>query len=146
MFRFKAHAAGETSDIASGDYVLGSIAKVDGNISDIVIEGLTKQKTSLSVKEGKLVLTVKSYVEKNLVWSGDKGTTLDLDNTANLTDAESGEAEVFTTGSDILFPATASNYNVVVSNAHGAVYAKSITFDKVISLTISLAIASWENQ
>ena len=129
VFRFKSHSADGMSVMASGDYVLGSIAKVEGNISDIVIEGLTKQKTSLSVKEGKLVLTVKSYVEKNLVWSGDKGTTLDLDNTANLTDAESGEAEVFTTGSDILFPATASNYNVVVSNAHGAVYAKSITFD-----------------
>lgn len=129
VFRFKAHAADGTSKIADGDYVIGTIAKVEGNISDIVIEGMSSHKTSLAVNDGKLVLSVKGYEAKDLVWSGDKGTALDLDNTANLNDAESGEESVFVTGSDILFPATASNYNVVVSNAHGAVSAKSITFD-----------------
>ena len=129
VFRFKSHSADGMSVIASGDYVLGSIAKVEGNLSDIVIEGLTDQKTSLSVNEGKLVLSVKAYEAKNLVWKGDKGSTLDLDNTSNFTDAESGDAEPFVTGSDILFPETASNYNVVISNAHGPVSVKSITFD-----------------
>ena len=129
VFRFKSHSADGMSVIASGDYVLGSIAKVEGNLSDIVIEGLTDQKTSLSVNEGKLVLSVKAYEAKDLVWKGDKGSTLDLDNTSNFTDAESGEAEPFVTGSDILFPETASNYNVVISNAHGPVSVKSITFD-----------------
>ena len=129
VFRFKSHSADGMSVIASGDYVLGSIAKVEGNLSDIVIEGLTDQKTSLSVNEGKLVLSVKGYEAKDLVWKGDKGSTLDLDNTSNFTDAESGEAEPFVTGSDILFPETASNYNVLISNAHGPVSVKSITFD-----------------
>ena len=129
VFRFKSHSADGMSVMASGDYVLGSIAKVEGNLSEIVIEGLTDQKTSLSVNEGKLVLSVKGYEAKDLVWKGDKGSTLDLDNTSNFTDAESGEAETFVTGSDILFPETASNYNVVISNAHGPVSVKSITFD-----------------
>lgn len=129
VFRFKAHAADGTSKIADGDYVIGNIAKVEGNISDIVIEGMSNHKTSLSVNDGKLVLSVKGYEAKDLVWSGEKGTALDLDNTANLKETKSGEESVFVTGSDILFPATASNYNVVVSNAHGAVSAKSITFD-----------------
>ena len=129
VLRITPHALTGEETIADGDYVIGTVAKVEGSVSDIVIEGLSKQKCALSYAEGKLILNVQSYQAGDLVWTGSQGNTFDLDNTANFKNSESEEAVKFTTGSDVLFPAEAAKYDVTVSAANGAVVPKSITFD-----------------
>lgn len=129
VLRINGHASAGQQLIADGDYVLGEVGSVEGSLDDIVVEGLSKQKCTFALKDGKLVMSVATFESGDLVWTGSEGTSLNLNSAKNFKKSGSDEATVFTTGSKITFPAEASNYNIEISNANGYVAPEAIVFD-----------------
>lgn len=110
---------------AAGTYVLGSIQTIEGDVSNIVIEGLTGKKATLSCDNAQLLLTIQDYVAKDLTWTGSADGRWNTDETANFTDAE-GLGSVFVPGSTVTFDDNAQQTNITVV---GNVAPKSIIFN-----------------
>ncbi len=104
---------GETL-LAEGDYVLGSVDTVDGDISNIKIEGVSGQKKSLSVVDGKLVLSIAGIRDATTIyWTGSEGSAWDYASTLNF-DNE-GTVDYFVSGDDVIFDDAATSYTVSVN-------------------------------
>lgn len=133
VFRINAHPATGATEIADGKYCIGTIGEVKGDLSDILIENLSNQKATLSLEDGKLLLTVQNYEGEPLTWKGDKGTAWDLDETANFV-SEGNEERKFVTGSDVTFDDNATSYDVEIK---GNVSPASVTFLNKKQYTVS---------
>ncbi len=134
VFRITAHKNAADKAIADGAYCLGTVAKIDGNISNIVIEGLPNQKAELSYQDGKLYLNVQNYEAEPVTWRGDKSGNWNLDNEANFVSNLTGEAAKFVTNSSVLFNDDAATFAVVVD---GNVSPSAITFNNNTAYAIS---------
>ncbi len=107
-------ANGETS-LPEGDYVLGTISSVDGDLSDIKIEGLSGQKKELTIENGKLILSVKGIRDATTIyWTGSEDSNWDFASTENF-DVE-GEADYFVSGDAVVFDDAATNYTVTLTD------------------------------
>ncbi len=102
--------------LEGGTYTLGTISGlVNGDVSDIKIEGLSGLKKSLSISDGKLILTVQGMREASTVyWTGAEGSTWDLGTTENF-NCE-GEADTFVSGDDVIFDDAASSFSVSLAD------------------------------
>ncbi len=125
VFRITAHKNVTDATIAEGKYCLGSVGAIDGDIANIVIEGMSGQKTVLSYSDGKLYLDVKNFVAQPMTWVGDVNANWNLDTDANFKSNSTSEAATFVTGSDVTFDDNATVFDVVVK---GSVSPASITF------------------
>lgn len=134
VFRIKTHKAEGADEIADGKYLVGNIAAIDGDIDNIVIEGLTNQKATLTHEDGKLYLNVKNYVAAPVTWIGDKSGNWNLDADDNFVNDETGEASKFFTGSKVTFGDNASAFNVNVS---GKVSPLEIEFNNTKAYTLT---------
>ena len=116
-----------TGTLEAGTYELGSIGAVNGNVADLLIEGIGNNvKASLSYGDGKLLLVVEEMREAGLVtWNG----TAD-NNTWQQAVGENflyeGQSSVMAFGDDVVFDDNAAITDVVIS---GAVSAKTVTFN-----------------
>lgn len=112
--------------LAPGKYLIGEVGKIEGNLSDIVIEGLNAQKTVLSYEDGKLYVTVSDFVVSDITWSAVDNGTWDMGESLNFKDDKSGDASAFVPGDGVTFDDNSDVTNVVVT---GNVSPKSITFN-----------------
>lgn len=133
VFRINAHKAAGDETIADGKYLLGTVGAIAGNIDNIVLEGLTYQKTFLTYEDGKLYLNVRNYSSDPVSWVGDKNGIWDLDNEVNFKDDITGEASGFFAGADVTFNDDAATTNVTVK---GNVVPGNITFNNTKTYTI----------
>jgi len=124
IFNFVPHLAYGESTIAAGKYLIGEIGTVTGNISDIVIEGLSGMKTELSLEDGKLYLSISNYDSSEKTWAGSVDGTWDIDGTANF--AKDSESINFVPGDVVTFDDTATNTDITII---GNVSPKSIVFN-----------------
>ena len=125
LFRGKAEA---------GTYTLGHIETLQGDVNNIVIEGLTGKKAALAYSDGLLTITIQDYEAQDLTWTGSTNGVWNTDETANFTNGE-GESSVFVPGSNVTFDDNATQRTITVS---GNVAPKSITFNnesKSLTLT-----------
>lgn len=119
---------------ATGEYLLGEVAALTGNIEDVIIEGLSSKKATLSHEDGNLKLTVIDYKAKNLTWTGSVDGKWNTDATANFTDAD-GQSSVFVPGSNVVIGDKAQQTTITVS---GDVAPKTVAFNnetKIFTLT-----------
>ncbi len=117
------YAAGE-SKLPAGDYLLGTIGSVEGNLSDLVVEGLNGQKASLALSEGRLYLQISDSREAtDIVWKGSVGSTWDLGETSNFVILSTGEPTTFVAGDRVIFDdsAVGTEVNIPVSLHPGAI-------------------------
>ena len=120
------YAAGQTS-LPEGDYVLGTVGKVTGNLGDIAIEGLMGQKATLALANGKLVLTVAGQrAATEIVWTGANGNTWDINTTANFAVRATGEPTVFVSGDKVIFDDTAADGEITLP---AAIYPAEVVFN-----------------
>ncbi len=112
-------------EIAAGTYELGAIAELEGKLENIVLEGLSGKKATLSHDGGKLMITIVDYEGKDLVWTGSADGMWNVDKTANFADAD-GQTSVFVPGSSVTFDDNAKQATITVS---GNVSPKSIVFN-----------------
>lgn len=123
VFNFVTHLADGESTIAAGKYQIGEVGTLTGNLSDIVIEGLSGMKTELSLESGKLYLSVSNYDSSEKTWAGSVDGTWNIDGTANfIKDTESSK---FVPGDAVTFDDTATNTDITIV---GNVSPKSIAF------------------
>lgn len=134
VFRISAHKNAADKAIADGRYCLGTVGKIDGDIANIVIEGMPNQKVSLSYDGGMLYLNVQSYEAEPVTWAGDKSSNWNLDNEANFKSNLTGEAAKFVTGSMVTFNDDATNFTV---NVAGKVSPASVAFSNTKAYTLT---------
>ena len=134
VFRVSAHAAAGEEAIADGKYVLGTVKKVTGDLSNIVIENLTNQKAELSLEGDQLCMTITNFEGIPMTWKGDKSSNWNLDNEANFIKNDGGDETKFYTGSQVTFNDEAANFNV---NIDGKVAPREVILDNTKQYTIS---------
>ena len=107
---------GRNSDgqMTTGRYLIGEIEKIEGELKDIRLEGMsTIQKATLVWEEGKLYLNIENMRSATTItWNGSESGVWDLDQTQNFTKNE--ESVGFVTGDDVLFNDEASIFNITL--------------------------------
>lgn len=127
VFEFKTHLAAGQTKLPAGEYILGAIAAVEGNLSDIVVEGLSGQKATLAIKDGKLILTIFDAREAtDIVWTGANGSIWDLDESENFKIRSTGEATTFVAGDRVIFDDDAITTDI---NLPAEIYPSQIVFN-----------------
>lgn len=128
VLEINAHKGTDTK-IAEGKYLIGEIAKIDGDIKDIKIEGAsTAQKVVLEYENGKLYLVVAGLRDAaEITWNGNESNVWDFATTSNFNLKNDVTAsESFTTHDKVTFDDTAANFDVVLN---GELEADTITVD-----------------
>ena len=118
--------AGAVNSLPAGRYELGTVGSIEGNVEDILIEGISGKRFFLDYAEGKLALVLEDMrAPATIVWNGTATDNIwDLANRKNfLVGTESVYAAQ---DDDIIFNDDAATGKVVVK---GAVSPKSITFN-----------------
>lgn len=126
IMKFVSHGTDGSAKVAAGKYLIGEFSSVDGDINNIVIEGINSQKAALSLENGKLYLTLTDYASGNVTWTGAENSNWNLDESANFVADGETQARAFVPGDAVTFDDTASNTNVTVV---GNVSPTSITFN-----------------
>lgn len=109
----------------AGKYRLGNIDTITGDVTDVVIEGLTNKKATLNFENGILNLTILDYEVKDLTWTGSINGKWDTDGIANFTDTD-GHSSVFVPGSSVIFNDLTTQTTITVS---GNVAPQSVKFN-----------------
>ncbi|MBR0201172.1 MAG: autotransporter-associated beta strand repeat-containing protein [Bacteroidaceae bacterium] len=102
----------------NGRYLLGSVEKLTGSLSNIIIEGLgTSKKATLSLDDGNLYLVVEDVREAGyIVWNGNSSNLWDFGQSENFTLASDATAtsEYFVTGDVVTFNDDATKASITL--------------------------------
>ena len=112
--------------VAEGKYLIGEIGKVEGDLADLLVDGLNTQGTALTLEDGKLYVTVKTFHPGTVTWTGSNGGSWDLDITENFVDADTEAERAFVSGDAVTFDDNATTTDITVSRD---VRPQSITFN-----------------
>ena len=117
VMEFSCHYANGEETLATGKYNLGAIAAVEGDISKIKIEGISKVKTALSIEDGCLILNVEGTRDvADIEWNATLSNVWDVATTENfVTHDASRVAETFIEGDNIYFTDDAQNTTVTIA-------------------------------
>lgn len=132
------HAADGETSIAPGKYIIGEVSdKVDGEVSDIILEGLATIKKKLYVENGKLVLEVIGMRDPaQVTWTGSASNIWNFaeDENFTITNGSEAEASTFVSSDDVLFNDDAAQKTV---NLIGDLMPKSVIVDNTAAYTFS---------
>lgn len=119
VMEFVPHLGAEL-DVALGEYLLGEVETVTGNLKDIKIEGISIDKKSyLKHEDGKLYLVIEGVRDAaSVIWNGLTSSVWDLANTGNFTMADdlTNTNAVFVSGDKVLFDDTANSLNPKINS------------------------------
>ena len=114
------------SDLAPGNYVLMNITQLEGSISDVIVEGMSGKKYTLTFENGKVMLNVIALRNPtDVTWDGGTDGIWDFADTQNFLSA-SGQKDFFVTGDAVTFNDQATNTTIKIE---GEVKPGSVTFD-----------------
>lgn len=134
VFRITTHKNAGDKNVADGDYCIGTVDAIDGSLANIAIEGMPNQKATLSHKDGKLILTIKSYTAAPMTWLGLSSGVWNLDSDVNFRNDLTTDTVTFTTGSSVTFDDNAKNFAVTIK---GTVAPAGVTFNNTKAYTLS---------
>ena len=110
--------------LPAGNYLLGDITTIEGDINDIVLEGFEKKKVALAYEEGKLYLVIiKLRDATSVIWDGGEDGIWDFGETENF--KRDNESIMFVTGDEVTFNDQASKSDITIQ---GVVAPGSIVF------------------
>ena len=111
-------------NVANGQYLLAE-ADIEGDINDIVLEGLGQKRHMLKYEDGKLYLVVETFRSPATVsWMGQENNVWDFGITKNF--KNEGKDDYSAPSDNITFGDDAQQTNIVLS---GALYPNSLTFN-----------------
>ena len=126
VFQIDAHILSGSKKLPAGKYLLGEIGKIDGDIKNIVVEGIDYNKFALAYEDGKLYLDVKNSREQaDVTWIGDKSGTWDNQETDNFYNGATGKSDVFVQLDNVVIDDNAKTTNIVLE---GKQTPNSLTF------------------
>lgn len=104
-----------------GDYIIGTIDDVEGSLNDILIEGVTDRRATLSIKnQNQLVLTISAVRDASeIVWTGAQSATWDFGKTENFHLADDAEktANIFVKGDVVNFTDNATQTHIAITES-----------------------------
>lgn len=99
--------------LAAGTYELADVADIQGDISDITIDGINNQKAELSVADGKIYITIADQRDAAAVeWQGAEDGNWDLLTTENFT--VGGLKDKFVSGDKVTFGDNAKRTDITI--------------------------------
>ena len=99
--------------LTAGKYVIAEVEQLEGDIADLVIEGLNTQKKNLLWEDGKLVMEIVGMRDPAAItWSGASSTKWDIGDSYNFTIGDDDEATTFVSGDEVTFDDQASTKTV----------------------------------
>lgn len=107
----------ELSDhnMQSGRYLIAEVAKIEGSLDDLIVEGMDGYKKVFVYENGKLYLDITVYEAGNATWTGSEDGNWDIDGTQNFVDGTSGEKRTFVPGDDVTFDDKATTTDVTIA-------------------------------
>lgn len=132
VFQFVNHA---NDGIQVGQYLIGEVESIAGNLEDIRIEGIsTKYKCTLSLEEGKLYLSISTMRDATtVIWKATDSNVWDRGISENFAD-ETGEKLTFVTGDRVVFNDDAMKRTVTLT---GELEADSVIIDNTSAYTFT---------
>ncbi len=102
--------------VEAGKYIIGTVSdKVEGDVSDITLEGLSGEKKALYLEGNNLVLEISGMRDATAVtWTGANDGTWDLAETENFVMSDNSTS-VFVSQDDVTFGDDATNKTVTVT-------------------------------
>mgnify|MGYP007013977623 FL=1 len=72
------HLADGVADMPPGKYVIAEVEQLEGDINDLLLEGMATTKKILTYEDGKLIIEVVGLRDADTVtWSGANGNSWD---------------------------------------------------------------------
>ncbi len=132
------HTADGATEMAPGKYIIGEVSdKVDGDVKDIILEGLATTKKYLYVENGKLVLEIIGMRDPaQVTWTGSNGSSWNFAEDENFTILNNGVAEstTFVSSDDVLFNDEATQKTV---SLNGDLMPQSVTVNNSAAYTFN---------
>ena len=117
VMEFNCHFANGEEKLAAGQYNLGTVNAVDGDVAKIKIEGIAKVKASLTIEDGRLVLNVEGTRDAaDIEWNATQSNVWDVATTENfVTHDDARVDETFIEGDNIYLTDAAQNTTVTIA-------------------------------
>ena len=113
------------SELEAGDYTLVKVDQVEGNIEDIVVEGISGKKYEIKYENGLVILSILPLRNPTeIIWDGGDDGIWNFAETENY--LVNGERNYFVTGDAVVFN---DNANQTTVNLVGELQPGSVTFD-----------------
>lgn len=104
-----------TGKLTEGEYKLMEVESIVGNLSDILVYGVSSQKAQLTYKDKAIYLVVSGIRDASVVyWKGVQNATWDFANTENFANEE-GLSEIFVENDKVVFNDDAKNFKVTLA-------------------------------
>ncbi len=126
ILKLTAHLAEDATTLPSGKYLVGEIAEIEGNLSDIIILGIDDMKKELAYEDGKLYVSLAAYEPGIKIWMGGESAVWDLDNSLAFKDTKNDSEDVFVPGDEVIFDDSALTTDVVIN---GRLQPAAVTFN-----------------
>lgn len=134
VFEIVGHYAEGSTKLETGKYKLMEVSEVVGDLSKIVIKGVSGQKVYLSFEDGVIYLNVEGIRDASTIyWTGENGKTWDFAMTENFRN-EDGDADIFVQSDKVIFDDDAANFTV---SLNGELPADSIIVDNTKAYTFN---------
>jgi autotransporter-associated beta strand protein len=132
------HLADGVADMPPGKYVIAEVEQLEGDINDLLLEGMATTKKILTYEDGKLIIEVVGLRDADTVtWSGANGNSWDYADTKNFMIGD--EQTVFVSGDNVTFNDDAKLQNITLN---GDLYPGVITIEGGNSFTFG-GTGSW---
>ena len=117
VIEFNCHLSAGQHVLPTAKFDLGAVSAVEGNVSDIKIEGIAKVKPSLAIEDGHLILNIEGTRDvADIEWNGTSSTTWDVATTENfVTHDPARSAETFIEGDNVYLTDNAVNTTIDIS-------------------------------
>lgn len=115
VVKIVAHPAAGADKLEPGRYLIAEVGKLDGNVSDIIVEGITGTKATLVLDGTGLYVDVQGMRDaSSITWTGANGSTWDFAETENFRSAV-GTPEIFVDGDVVTFDDNAQTGDVLLA-------------------------------
>ena len=119
------HLADGEQLLAAGKYVIAEVGEIEGDVADLLLEGLDTQKRKLIVEDGKLMVEIVGMRDAAAVtWSGANSNKWDVGESLNFLIGDNQESTSFVSGDEVFFGDQAATRSV---NIPADVYPAKIT-------------------
>ena len=126
IFRFTPHYQNGKNVMAAGRYLIAEVKKIDGNVDDILLQGLETQKCHLEYENGQIFLVIKEMRDATQVYWDGTHTLNEWNLNENENFNNAGEADIFVSGDDVVFDDAATDASVRINEK---LYPKTVTFE-----------------
>ena len=109
IFRFTPHYQNGKNVMAAGRYLIAEVKKIDGNVDDILLQGLETQKCHLEYENGQIFLVIKETRDATQVYWDGTHTLNEWNLNENENFNNAGEADIFVSGDDVIFDDAATD-------------------------------------